>query len=186
MISPMNDEELQTNKKSPEALNVEVGRVKEDKTTRTTDITIAGDKEFVHQLHVLVCKVLGLDDEDHEDDELAEPLESAIMRLVSKRDSIGGGELSELYSNKNTSLAVRDIVRSVNSEFEPGADDYDEALKSRFMLMARRMRDRYESHTQQIALEARIDEVNKALATHDITTKAWLVTRKRQFKEKQL
>ena len=37
------------------------------------------DPSIERQLHVLVCKILGLDDEDHADDESAEPLECAIM-----------------------------------------------------------------------------------------------------------
>ena len=40
------------------------------------------DPSIERQLHVLVCKILGLDDEDHADDESAEPLEGAIMQLI--------------------------------------------------------------------------------------------------------
>src|SRR5947209_18638711 len=35
------------------------------------------------RVHVLVCNLLGLDDEDHEDDEEAAPLEGTIMQLIA-------------------------------------------------------------------------------------------------------
>lgn len=39
-----------------------------------------------HRVHVLVCKTLGLDDEDHEDDEVAEPLERQILKILQGYD----------------------------------------------------------------------------------------------------
>lgn len=42
------------------------------------------EPSMARQLHVLACTILGLDDEDHEDDELAAPLEAAIHRYAQK------------------------------------------------------------------------------------------------------
>lgn len=70
---------LLNQQKRPEGLNAEVGSA--NKSASTTDTNIAYSSDFVHRLHVLVCKILGLDDEDHEDDNEAEPLEKAIMQL---------------------------------------------------------------------------------------------------------
>lgn len=36
------------------------------------------------RVHILACKLLGLDDEDHEDDEQARPLEDAILMLLNE------------------------------------------------------------------------------------------------------
>jgi hypothetical protein len=41
--------------------------------------------ELQRRVHVIACAALGLDDEDHEDDELAEPLEKAIFSLLAKQ-----------------------------------------------------------------------------------------------------
>lgn len=41
--------------------------------------------ELRRKVHVIACAALGLDDEDHEDDELAEPLEKAIFTLLAKQ-----------------------------------------------------------------------------------------------------
>lgn len=38
--------------------------------------------EWKRKLHVIACKALGLDDEDHEDDEIAAPLENALAELL--------------------------------------------------------------------------------------------------------
>lgn len=38
--------------------------------------------ELIHRIHVLACMILGLDSEDHEDDEEAAPLEKLLTTLV--------------------------------------------------------------------------------------------------------
>lgn len=53
-------------------------------------------------------------------------------------------EAKELYSDKNLSSTVRDIYNKTNAEFEIPSDEYDENLKSRYLLLCRRIRD---SHT---------------------------------------
>lgn len=40
--------------------------------------------EIQHKIHVLACKVLGLDDEDHECDDAAKPLEDAMAVIVQE------------------------------------------------------------------------------------------------------
>jgi len=61
-------------------------------------------------------------------------------------------ELSELYSDENLSRAIRDILHSANHEFDVGSDEYDENVKSRYLLLARRIRN---SYTARIDTESR-------------------------------
>jgi hypothetical protein len=43
--------------------------------------------ELIRKVHIIACAALGLDDEDHEDDEAAEPLEKAILALIAQQPS---------------------------------------------------------------------------------------------------
>lgn len=47
------------------------------------------------QIHVFVCVLLGLNDEDHEDDEEAAPLEKIIIQLIQDHDKNLRDELLE-------------------------------------------------------------------------------------------
>lgn len=66
------------------------------------------DQGLQHGLHVLVCKILSLDDEDHEDGELAAPLEEAFMQLyLPHMEAVVShiiGEDEPPYSNQSTRI----------------------------------------------------------------------------------
>lgn len=130
-------------------------------------------------------------------------LGKAIAKIV--RSAIGGLNHTRIgYSSEHDYLAdpyIDDIVALVASRDQQIAscnhnhttyrsDGYWDCLdcKSRLFPWTLVKNDKLSSklnssspiRDQQIALAARIEEIDKALATHSITTKAWLVTRKRQ------
>ena len=47
----------------------------------------------------------------------------------------------ELYSDENLSKTIRDIAHGTAKEFDMESDEYNEHLKSRFLLLCRRIRD---------------------------------------------
>lgn len=67
---------------------------------------------------------------------------------MNKRPAVGD-ELRELYSDKNLSKTVRDILHATNREFDIGSDEYDENLKSRYTLLCRRIRDAHTAPKSQ-------------------------------------
>ena len=65
-----------------------------------------------HTVHLLVCKVLGLDDEDHEDDELAKPLEDAFLALITQQNKL-------LLEKIRSGLPVEKTTPAIGSHRDP-------------------------------------------------------------------
>jgi hypothetical protein len=52
--------------------------------TGSTPAPVELEEDLKRQIHVFVCATLGLDDEDHEDDEEARPAEEAMYAWLQK------------------------------------------------------------------------------------------------------
>jgi hypothetical protein len=69
-------------------------------------------KELEHRVWVLAAKIIGADDEDHEDDELIQPVYDAIMQTaLSYAKEFGRRErIDEAWLSKKSIIELQDIA----------------------------------------------------------------------------
>lgn len=73
--------------------------------------TKSKQEELDRRLHILACKLVGLDDEDHEDDELAKPIEKELKEIINQQVL---SALEKVKSNKEIYVKHADMITELN------------------------------------------------------------------------